>query len=51
MFNYLQPFEANTKPAPRAAGTCVRQLVLRANISLLLVLSIIPTVNGVALIA
>ena len=51
MFNYLQQTEVDAKFAVKATTFRVKQLFLKANISLLLALSIIPMVNGVALIA
>jgi hypothetical protein len=50
MFNYLQQPKMSAMVASRQAGNPVNRIVLKANFSLLLGLSIIPTLNGVALI-
>jgi hypothetical protein len=52
MSKHLQQLNVRSNQASQAAGTVVRPLLLKANISLLLlVLLIIPTLSGVALIA
>jgi len=52
MSKHLQQLNVRTNIASRASGRVVRPLLLKANISLLLlVLVIIPTLSGVALIA
>ena len=52
MSKHLQQLNVRTKIASQAAGPVVRPLLLKANFALLLlVLVIIPTLSGVALIA
>ena len=52
MLKHLQQLNVRTKIARQASGLVVRPHLLKANISLLLlVLVIIPTLSGVALIA
>jgi hypothetical protein len=51
MFNHLQQRETGTVQTGRQAGIAVRHAPLKANASLLLALSIIPTPSGVTLIA
>jgi len=52
MSKHLQQLNVRTNHASQAAGVVVRPLLLKANIALLLlVLIIIPTLSGVALVA
>jgi hypothetical protein len=52
MSKHLQQLNVRSKQVSQAAGADVRPLLLKANISLLLlILVIIPTFSGVALIA
>lgn len=48
MLENLQQLEAATKSTNRTAGFSVNAVQLEANIALLLALSIIPTISGVA---
>jgi len=51
MVKHLQQLNIRTQHASHAAGVAVRSVWLNANIDVLLVLVIIPTLSGVALIA
>ncbi len=53
MSGYLQQLDARIRSADRKAAVAVRTTTLNANISLILVLllAILPTLSGVALIA
>jgi hypothetical protein len=52
MFKQLQQFDAATKSAGHKAPVAVSEVLLNANIALLLILAlIIPTLSGVALVA
>ena len=48
MLENLQQLEASTKSTDRTAGFSVNTAQLKANVALLLALSIIPTKSGVA---
>ena len=51
MSKHLQQLNVRSQHASHAAGGAVRAVSLNANIELVLVLVIIPTLSGVALIA
>jgi hypothetical protein len=51
MLENLQQLEASTKNTDRTVGFSVNAVQLREIIALLLALSLIPTLSGVALIA
>jgi hypothetical protein len=51
MSKHLQQLNVRSKHASQAAGVVFRPLLLKANILLVLVLVIIPTLSGVDLIA
>jgi len=51
MLKHLQQLETRSDNSGRKAIVAVRSLLLKANYALLLVLVIIPTTSGVALIA